>query len=63
MLPPISSLRPPSSPASERDDLLTVVLHELEHMLDFEHTVQNGDTFYPTWFQNAKRRFDKSSNS
>ncbi len=29
---------PAGSPASERVDLLTVVLHEMGHVLDFEHT-------------------------
>jgi hypothetical protein len=33
---------PESSPASERVDLLTVVLHELGHVLGFEHTDSNG---------------------
>ena len=33
---------PAGSPASERVDLLTVVLHELGHVLDFEHTDSHG---------------------
>ena len=42
MLPPISSLPPADSPASERVDLLTVVLHELGHLLGYEHTDSHG---------------------